>query len=116
MNRLLTTTAVISILAGTAVRSEPTMMLGLALNFGGGESASLGVTAKVLSDNKPDSFVGAAGLTYFLEDGGYFGADLGVGRTFKNSAATLGYDFINNRPQISAGWAKTREAKTAEIC
>ena len=109
MKKLLTTTAILSIMTGTAVRSEPTLMLGLAINFGGGKSASLGMTAKVLSDNRENRFVGAAGITYFFDDGGYFGADIGIGRTFQNSAATLGYDFLNNRPQISAGWAKTSE-------
>ena len=116
MNKLLASTAIMSMMAGTAAQSEPTIMLGLAMNFGGGESASLGVTAKILSSNKPDSFVGAAGVTYFLDDGGYFGADIGIGRTFTNSAVTLGYDFLNNRPQISAGWAKTHKAKTDVVC
>ena len=109
LKKLLTTTAVVSVIAGSVAQAEPSLLLGFALNFGGGESPSVGVTSKILSDNREDRFVGAAGVTYFLDDGGYFGADLGIGRTFKNSAATLSYDFLNNRPQISAGWAKTRE-------
>lgn len=107
MKKLLSSTAAVAIVAGSMASADPTVMVGLAWNFGGGKAPAFGVTTKVLSSNEPDSFVGAAGISYFFDDGGYFGADLGIGRTFENTAATLTYDFLNQRPQFSAGWART---------
>jgi hypothetical protein len=107
MNKLLSTTAILSLFSGSMAYADPSVMLGLALNFGGGKSVSTGVTMKVLSSDEPHTFVGAAGVSYFFDNGGYFGADLGVGRTFDSAAATISYDFLNQRPQISAGWART---------
>lgn len=82
-------------------------MLGLSLNFGGGET-KLGATVKILSDNRPDKVVGAAGVTYFFDDGD-IGLDAGIGYTFKGGAATLTYDFLNQSPQLSAGLANIKE-------
>ncbi len=105
MKSLLTTTALVSAMIGSAAFAEGTLMLGLSVNFGGGKDAAYGVTAKLLSSNVRDSIVGAAGVTYFMDNGGYFGADAGLGYTFDHSALVLSYDFLNNRPQVSAGWA-----------
>lgn len=103
---LLSNTALVTALLGSPVLADPTVMVGLALNFGGGKDPAVGVTAKVLSADRADEVVGAAGLSYFFQDGGYLGADIGLGYTFDNGAVTLGYDFLNRRPQLSAGWAE----------
>lgn len=105
MKSLLSTTAIISLLTGSAALADPSVMLGIALNFGGGSQPSVGVTGKVLSSDRADEVVGSAGVSYFFDQGGYWGADLGIGYTFNDSAATLGYDFVNRRPQVSVGWA-----------
>jgi hypothetical protein len=105
MKNLLMTTALASVMMASVALAEGTLMLGLSMNFGAGKDTSLGVTAKVLSDNKRNSLVGAAGVSYFFENGGYFGADAGLGYTFSRGAAVLSYDFLNKRPQLSAGWA-----------
>lgn len=102
MKHSLSTTALVTTLLAAPAVADPTYMLGLALNFGGGET-QLGVTAKILSDNRPEEVVAAAGVTYFFD--GTFGADVGVGYTFDDGAVTLGYDFLNRSPQIAAGWA-----------
>jgi hypothetical protein len=102
---LLLTTALASMMMTTVALAEGTLMLGLSLNFGGGKESAYGVTAKVLSSNVDNSVVGAAGVSYFFDNGGYLGADLGLSYTFDNSATVLSYDFLNNRPQISAGCA-----------
>lgn len=101
-----TATALLLIFTQVPAYAEPSLMLGLALNFGGGESR-LGATAKVLSDNAPDKIVGAAGVTYFFDDKS-FGLDAGLGYTFDGGAVTLTYDFTNQSPQISAGLADIR--------
>lgn len=96
--------------------AEPSVMLGLAINFGGGESR-LGATAKVLTDNEPDKVVGAGGVTYFFDDKS-FGFDAGLGYTFDGGAVTLTYDFTNQSPQISAGLAdiKPRPRPIETVC
>jgi hypothetical protein len=100
---LASSTALATLLLSCPSYADPTVMIGLALNFGGGEKPALGLTGKVLSSNKEDEVVGAAGATYFFD--GYWGLDAGIGYTFDDSAVTLTYDFLNKRPQISAGWA-----------
>lgn len=105
MKKLLMTTAMASVMMTSVALAEGTVMLGLSVNFGAGKDPSVGVTAKVLSDNKRDSVVGAAGVSYFFDNGGYFGVDAGLGYTFTQGAAVLSYDFLNKRPQLSAGWA-----------
>ncbi|MDB4221872.1 hypothetical protein N9809_07350 [Amylibacter sp.] len=103
MKKLLYTSALALVLSSTQVASKPSLMLGLAFNFGGDKDIRLGLTAKLLSSDQPNEIVGALGASYFLDDS--FGLDAGLGYTFDNSAISLTYDFINERPQISAGFA-----------
>jgi hypothetical protein len=106
MKNLKASTAIVLALIATPAVADPTFMLGLAVNFGGGERTSTGLTLKILSDDEADSFVGAAGVTYFFDNGGYLGWDAGIGYLFEdNFATTLTYDFLNNRPQFSIGYA-----------
>jgi hypothetical protein len=100
-------TAIILVLTQVPAFADPAVMLGLSLNFGGDES-KLGATAKILSDNRPEEVVGAAGVTYFFDDGSV-GLDAGIGYTFKGGAATFTYDFLNQSPQLSIGLANIKE-------
>jgi len=83
--------------------ADPTIMFGLALNFGR-SGLEPGVTAKVLSSNAPDEIVGVAGVTYYFGDGS-IGADAGVGYTFEGGAVTLSYDFTHGAVQTAIGSA-----------
>ncbi|WP_010139603.1 hypothetical protein [Oceanicola sp. S124] len=103
MKKLAGTTALATILLSGSATADPAVMLGLALNFGGGSQPQLGLTTKILSSNRPNETVAAAGVSYFFD--GSWGLDLGVGYTFDEAAITLSYDFINQSPQFSAGWA-----------
>jgi hypothetical protein len=103
MKKLAGSTALLTLLLSSPTFADPTVMLGLSVNFGGGEKPALGLTGKVLSSDQPEEVVGAVGATYFFD--GYWGLDAGVGYTFDQSAITLTYDFMNSRPQFSAGWA-----------
>lgn len=106
MKNLKASTAILLAFTASPAVADPTFMLGLSFNFGGGAPVSPGLTFKVLSDDEGDSFVGAAGVTYFFDNGGYFGLDAGLGYLFENGAATtLTYDFINDRPQFSLGYS-----------
>ena len=106
MKNLKASTALLTVFLASQATADPTLMFGLSFNFGGGAPASTGLTVKLLSDNKADSVVGAAGFSYFFDNDGYFGFDAGLGYLFDgNVATTLTYDFLNQRPQVSLGYA-----------
>ena len=106
MNKILGSTALTVLLTTSSAFADPTFSIGLAFNFGGGAPISTGISAKVYSDDKGDSFTGAAGVTYFLDNGGYWGVDAGLGYlTSEDIALSLTYDFLNNRPQFGIGVA-----------
>jgi hypothetical protein len=102
------------ILSQVPAYAEPTVMLGLSLNFGGGDT-KFGVTSKLLSDDEIDKTVGAVGLTYFFDDRSV-GFDAGLGYTLDGGAVTLTYDFTNGSPQLSAGVANTKEPVIHTVC
>lgn len=85
-------------------------LFGLSYNFGKTIS-DFGLTVKVLSDNEEDEFVAAAGVSYFpfAEQGNMFGADLSGGYIFENAAVTLGWDFLNRRPQLGVGYINSQD-------
>lgn len=87
-------------------------LFGLSFNFGTNISISdFGLTVKVLSDNEEDKFVAAAGVSYFpfAEQGNMFGADLSGGYIFENAAVTLGWDFLNRKPQLALGYVNSQD-------
>lgn len=104
MRKLYVTTALAGSLLASPVLADPSFMLGVSVNFGGSQSGQVGVTAKVLSDNVRDAFVGVAGVTYFPQSNAW-GVDAGVGYNFDNSTVALSYDFLNQGLNLSAGWA-----------
>ncbi|WP_424179049.1 hypothetical protein [Yoonia sp. TsM2_T14_4] len=107
MKNLKSTTALVSVLLTSQAMADPAVMFGLSFNFGGDAPVSTGVSLKLLSNDKAESVVGAAGVSYFFDNGGYFGLDAGVGYLFNaDIATTLTYDFINDRPQFSLGYAE----------
>ena len=103
MKSLAGSTALMTLFLSCPSFADPTAMVGISVNFGGGEKPAWGITGKILSNDQPDEVVGAAGATWFFE--GYWGLDAGIGYTFDEGAATLTYDFLNERPQFSVGWA-----------
>lgn len=106
MKNLRATTSLVSVFLASQAMADPTVMFGLSFNFGGDAPTSTGLTLKLLSDDKAKSVVGTAGVSYFFENGGYFGLDAGLGYLFEGDVATtLTYDFINDRPQFSLGYA-----------
>lgn len=94
----------------TTRSSRPTVMLGVAFNFGGGSAQSnVGITLKLLHSDRRNRAVGAVGVSFFpWGDDVAFGLDAGIGYTGRNAAAVISYDFLNASPQFSAGWAHTR--------
>jgi hypothetical protein len=105
MKKLLTSTALSLILTVPAAFAEPALGLGFSFNFGGGKEISSGLSLRMFSDDSADKFVGTAGLTYFFDDGGYIGLDAGAGYlSSENLGFTIGYDFINSRPQFGVSY------------
>lgn len=95
------TVAALMALATTSVHADPTAFVGLSYNF----EDKIGITAKVLSNDKKDKVVAALGATFYLDSQNSFGMDASAGYTFDDAAVLLGYDFLLESPVISAGWA-----------
>jgi hypothetical protein len=92
--------------------THPTVMLGLAFDFGPRvDKGSVGITAKLLSTNEEDHFVFGGGLTYFPWAEEKFGLDASAGYNFDNFALMGGFDVIRLQPQISGGWVPTVEGE-----
>ena len=88
--------------------SNPVAMVGIAFNFGGKISKeSLGLTVKILSSDRQDRVVAAAGVTYFPWAPNKFGLDIGGGYNFDKVTALVGYDLLNKKPQASLGYTNT---------
>jgi len=120
MKTLISLTALASLVAGVALAqpapvsqdsrdSSPIAMVGIAYNFGGRVvDETIGLTFKVLSSDRQDRAVVAAGVTYFpWAPKQKFGLDISTGYNFDKVTALVGYDLLNNKAQTSLGYANT---------
>jgi len=90
------------------VQADAGYMLGITYNLDGQASLkNLGFTAKVLSSDEEDKWVGAVGVSLFPWSDKNVGVDLSAGYNFKDSTLLIGYDFLKSAPQISVGWTDT---------
>ena len=106
---LLATTALVGALAAAPAFAEPVVSLGVNVGFGAAQKSNLGISARVLSDNRKDRFVGALGGIYYPSTN-KFGLDAGIGYNFgNNTTATVTYDFVNDWANIGLGWAQLAE-------
>ena len=97
--------------------SNPVAMVGIAFNFGGKISKeSFGLTVKVLSSDRQDRFVAAAGVTYFPWAPNKLGLDVSGGYNFEKVTALVGYDLLNKKPQASLGYTNTYKPNTSTGC
>ena len=88
--------------------ADPGYMLGVSYSFGGQASMkNLGFTAKVLTSDREDKWVGAAGVSLFPWADRKLGLDVGGGYTFNDSTALVSYDFLQAAPLVSYGWTDT---------
>lgn len=94
--------------SGSATAENPTVMLGIAFNFGANPKENIGITGKVISTNEPHNFVIGVGSTFFPFAREQFGIDISGGYVTDNAAITAGYDFLRWTPQVSAGWVPTK--------
>ncbi len=98
--------------------SNPVAMVGMAYNFGGRVfDETFGLTFKVLSSDRQDRAVVAAGVTYFpWAPKQKFGLDISGGYNFDKVTALVGYDLLNKKPQASLGYANTYKPNGAAPC
>jgi hypothetical protein len=109
------TTALVGSLTTLPVHADPTFTIGLSWAFGGGaQKGELGLSARVLSDNKRNKWVAAIGGTYYPKSN-KFGVDLGVGYNFRNTPITMSYDFINDQAVLGLGWANLTDPNKPEV-
>lgn len=88
-------------LACLNAHASAAFMFGISHNFGG----DTGVTFKILSSDKRNKPVLAAGVSFFPQR---VGLDLGVGYNFKRTTVTFGRDLLNSRYQMAWGVASRR--------
>ncbi len=112
MKKLLMTSSFAALLGPSIAAADPTLMIGAGFSFGGNQGPQYGVTAKVLSDDQSEEFVLGAGVSYYFGSG-EFGADLSAGYLFDNTAAMVGYDFMQQSIVASLGYAEVSEVEAA---
>lgn len=100
--------ALLGLLPLTA-QADPAAFVGISYSFGG---AGVGISVKVLSDDKEDQVVAALGATYYPMAANKFGIDLSAGYTFNDAAVLVGWDFLQKGVQVSAGWADIEDDKS----
>lgn len=85
---------------------QPAVMLGISFNFGGGSAEqNFGITAKVLSNDWQDYQAAAVGVTYYpMKETNKVGLDASLAYKGTFAVGTIGWDFLNQQPQISAGY------------
>ena len=88
-----------------ASHADVGVMVGVGYTFGGAGPA---VTVKLLSNNRKDRAVGAAGVSFYPYAEQKFGADLGAGYKGDHAVGVVSWDFVHMNPEISGGWASTR--------
>lgn len=89
-------------------QADTGVMVGVDYSFTGQASLkNLGFTAKLLSSNKEDKWVGALGATLYPWSDKSLGLDLSGGYNFQDSSILIGYDFLKGTPLISGGWTNT---------
>ena len=107
-----TLVAILLMSSSSAALASPGIFAGLAYTFDQ-SSGGLGLTLKVLSNNKEDNAVVGAGVTYYpMLNSNKFGVDAGVGYVFKDAAVTVGWDFLHS-PQVAVGYINSKSDKPA---
>ncbi|KRC12242.1 hypothetical protein ASE11_01915 [Hydrogenophaga sp. Root209] len=79
-------------------------MFGISHNFGGDTS----VTFKILSSDRRNKPVLAAGVSFFPGDGRRIGLDVGVGYSLRRTTVTFSRDLVMERFQVAWGLSSTR--------
>lgn len=98
-------------LAALPAAADPALFVGVSLRFGGDAPVSPGLTLKVLSSDREDEGVLAAGIGWYPKSSQPWGLDVSAGYAFDSGAALIGYDFLSASPVFSLGWADTDDKK-----
>jgi hypothetical protein len=100
-----------SLFASTSVMADAGVFVGVVYEFG--PKPDIGLSLKVVSDDKTDKAVGALGVSYFPSSTHKLGADISVGYTLDDvlddSVITVGYDIFKKKPQVGIGYMDTKK-------
>ena len=91
---------------------QPSLMIGVVFNFGGGASAGqgLGITAKILSNDWQNYQAAALGVTFFpMKETKKVALDASLAYKWDGAAASIGWDLTNSKPQFGLGYVDTQE-------
>lgn len=96
--------------AATTAGAGPAAMFGISYTI---QSGDVGLTAKVISDNRKNRVVGAAGLSYYpWSPVKKFGIDVSGGYLFDGVAVTAGWDFLKSDYHVAAGYVNVSDEKS----
>ena len=99
----------------TQVQAGAGGFFGISYVFGS-SLGGFGVTAKILSDDDPNTGVIGAGVSFFpYAEEKKFGADLSAGYLFENVAVTGGWDFLQRKPLLAVGYVNTEDDGTTPV-
>lgn len=92
-------------------QADPTYMVGISFTFG---SNDIGLTAKVLSDDEEETAVAAAGVSFYPMAEKKWGVDLGAGYIQDDIAATIGWDFLQEKLAVGVGYTDLEDEDEEE--
>ena len=97
---------------------QPTVMLGIAFNFGGAASVqNFGIPATVLSNDFQDYQAASVGMTYFPnKEFNNLRLDVGLASKTATAVGTFGWDYFGNQLQFSAGYVDAQEPQGSYVC
>ena len=99
--------------AAVTASAGPAAMFGVAYNIQGGD---FGFTVKVISNNKKNRIIGAAGMSYYpWAPVKKFGLDLSGGYLFDGAAVTAGWDFLKSDYQGAVGYVNVVDEGTSVV-
>ena len=97
---------------------QPSVMLGIAFNFGGAASVqNFGIPANVLSNDFQGYQATSVGMTYFpKKESNNLGLDVGLAYKAATAVGTVGWDYFGNQLQFSTGYVDAQEPQGSYVC
>ncbi|NKX46185.1 hypothetical protein [Roseicyclus persicicus] len=92
----------------TPAAADVNVMLGGTVTFGANRGTELGVSLRLLENNRRDESTLGAGVTYFPQSN-TVGIDVFAGYLMDHSVFGLGYDLVQGTPVMSFGYVDTEE-------
>ena len=94
--------------AASPAFADVNVMLGGTVSFGANRGTELGVTVRLLENNRAHESTLGAGVTFYPQSGNV-GIDVFAGYLMDHSVFGFGYDLVQGGPIMSFGYVNTEE-------